>query len=304
MAIDKNAMALYVKVVENQSFSKAARKAGVPVSTVSRKIAGLEAEIGVRLLERSTRALRMTQTGREYYERCRVGVEAFEAANALVTHRRTEVSGRLRISAPPSLADVLVVPATAAFQREYPGVIVDCFVTDRQIDHIADAVDLSIRAGELADSTLVARRLLRYRSVLVASPVYLEHEGEPTHPDELGAHAVVAFSDLNERSVVWPLERGKVKKRVVVEPRFASNDYNSVRQAAIRGMGICRIGSILCTEQLQAGSLVEVMGNWKLPPISIHAVYPSNRNLSRAVQLFRDHCVESFPRLMPGVKLD
>src|SRR6266850_4693317 len=156
MPTDKNAMALYVKVVESGSFSKAAVREGVPVSTVSRKIADLEKSLGVRLLERSTRQLRMTEIGREYFERCRRGLTELEAADALVTDRQIEISGRLRISIPPSLSDIVIVPLVNAFQALHPKVVVHCLVTERHVDHIADGIDLSLRGGDHKDSSLVA----------------------------------------------------------------------------------------------------------------------------------------------------
>ncbi len=168
MNTDKNGMALYVKVVESGSFSKAAVREGVPVSTVSRKIADLEKAIGVRLLERSTRQLRMTEIGQDYFELCRRGLMEFEAADSLVTDRRTEISGRLRISMPPSMSDLVILPLVSAFQALYPKVVVHCLVTERFVDHIADGVDLSLRVGDPKDSSLVASSVTIHRPRLVA----------------------------------------------------------------------------------------------------------------------------------------
>jgi DNA-binding transcriptional LysR family regulator len=302
MAADKNAMALFVKVVENKSFTKAAQREGVPVSTVSRKIMDLEKELEVRLLERSTRKLRLTEIGQEYYERCRRGLEEFEAANLLITDQRAEVSGRLRISVPPSLSDIIIVPLIEMFQATHPKVVVQCLVTDRHIDHISDGIDLSLRVGELRDSSLVARRLLRYRSVLVASPGYLEKAGTPKHPSELPLHGLVAFAPW-DTTVRWEMEKGTDSERIDLEPRIAINDYAGVQRAVIDGMGISEIPSIVCGPALNDGRLVEVMSDWWFAPTTIAAIYPSNRNLSRVVRLFRDFCVERFPILAPNAKL-
>jgi DNA-binding transcriptional LysR family regulator len=298
MATDKNAMALYVKVVENHSFSKAAQREGVPISTVSRKISDLEKELGVRLLERSTRQLRMTEIGQEYFEHCRRGLEEFEAANLLVTDRQAEVSGRLRISVPPSLSDIIVVPMIEIFRELYPQVIIHCLVTDRHVEHIADGVDLSLRVGELRDSSLVARRLLRYRSVLVASPDYINREGEPAHPRELAKHCVAAFSRW-DTTVRWALQQGDDTQRLIVEPKIALNDYLGVQRAVIDGQGISEIPSIICGEGLKDGRLVEVMSDWQFEPVTIAAIYPSNRNPSRVVRLFRDFIIEKFESFAP-----
>src|SRR3989442_3132187 len=144
-------MALFVRVVEAGSFSKAAAREAMPVSTVSRKIADLEKALRVRLLERSTRQLRMTEIGQGYFESCRRGLTEFEAADSLVTQRQAEISGRLRISIPPSMSDLAIVPLVAAFQHRYPKLTVHCLVTERYIDYIAAGIDLSFRAGHPAN---------------------------------------------------------------------------------------------------------------------------------------------------------
>ena len=300
--IDKNAMALYVKVVENNSFSRTAEREGIPVSTVSRKISELEKALGVRLLERSTRRLRMTEIGQDYYERCRRGLEEFETANLMVSDQQAQVSGRLRLSVPPSLSDVVIVPLIEAFQALYPNAIVNCLVTDRHVNHIEDGIDISFRVGDLKDSSLVARRLLRYRSVLVASPGYLERAGTPSHPNELPLHGLVAFSRW-DLAVTWVLENNGETHKVNVQPRIAINDYAGVQSAVINGLGISEIPQILCGPDLQYGRLVEVMPEWQFAPVTLSAVYPSNRNLSRLVRLFKDFCVEQIEALVPHAKV-
>ncbi len=300
--IDKNAMALYVKVVENNSFSRAAEREGIPVSTISRKISELEKALGTRLLERSTRRLRMTEIGQDYYQRCRRGLEEFETANLMVKDQQAQVSGRLRLSVPPSISDVLVIPLIEDFQALYPNAIVNCLVTDRHVNHIEDGIDISLRVGDLADSSLVARRLLRYRSVLVASPRYLERAGAPSHPNELPLHGLVAFSRW-EPAVTWVLEHNGETHKVNVQPRIAINDYAGVQSAVINGLGISEIPSIICGPGIQDGRLVEIMPEWQFSPVTLSAVYPSNRNLSRLVRLFKDFCVERIEALLPHAKV-
>jgi len=300
--IDKNAMALYVKVVENNSFSRAAERVGIPVSTVSRKISELEKALGVRLLERSTRRLRMTEIGQDYYERCRRGLEEFETANLMVSDQQAEVSGRLRLSVPPSISDVVIIPLIEAFQALYPNAIVNCLVTDRHVNHIEDGIDISLRVGDLKDSSLVARRLLRYRSVIVASPGYLKRAGAPSHPNELPLHGLVAFSRWDP-AVTWVLENNGETHKVNVQPRIAINDYAGVQSAVINGLGISEIPSILCGPGLQDGRLVEIMPEWQFSPVTLSAVYPSNRNLSRLVRLFKDFCAERIEALVPHAKV-
>jgi DNA-binding transcriptional LysR family regulator len=290
---DKNAMALYVKVVEAGSFSKAAAREGMPVSTLSRKIADLEQALGVRLLERSTRQLRMTDIGQDYFELCRRGLTEFEAADALMTDRRTEISGRLRISIPPSMSDLLVVPLCNAFQKVYPKVVVHCLVTERYVDHIADGIDLSLRVGRRSDSSLVAPTVATIRSRLVGSPEYLAGIEVPTHPHQIAPHVNVAFSRW-ERPLQWALSRGDDTVQIKPEPRLVLNDYAGVQQGVIDGLGISEVPSFICEAALCDGRLVEVLPEWRFAIITMAATYPSNRYLSPLVRAFKEFCVEYF----------
>jgi DNA-binding transcriptional LysR family regulator len=292
---DKNAMALYVKVVEGGSFSKAAAHEGVPVSTLSRKIAELEQALGVRLLERSTRQLRMTDIGRDYFELCRRGLTEFEAADALISDRRTEISGRLRISVPPSMSDLVIVPLLAAFRKDYPKVVVHCLVTERDVDHIADGVDVSLRVGHRNDSSLVAPTVAILRPRLVASPGYLAGAEALTHPHQIVPHVNVAFSRW-ERPVQWSLRCGDDTVQVKPEPHLVLNDYAGVQQGVVDGLGISEVPSFICEAALNDGRLVEVLPEWHFATIALAATYPSNRYLSPLVRAFKDFCTEYFGR--------
>lgn len=293
MSTDKNAMALYVKVVECGSFSKAAVREGVPVSTVSRKIADLEKALNVRLLERSTRQLRMTEIGQDYYERCRRGLAEFDAADSLVTDRQIELSGRLRISVPPSMSDIVVMPLVTAFQTLHPKVIVHCLVTERFIDHIGDGIDLSLRVGDLKDSSLVASTVTMNRSKLIASPSYLASIGSLSHPQEVLPHVKVAFSRW-EKPVQWTLISADSTVQINPEPRFVLNEYAGVLQGVVDGLGISEVPGFICESALQAGRLVEVLPKWRFATIKMAAAYPSNRYLSPLVRAFKDFCVKYF----------
>jgi DNA-binding transcriptional LysR family regulator len=171
---DLNSLALFAKVVEATSFSEAARRLKMPISTVSRRIAELEDQLGVRLLERSTRNLRVTELGAEVLEHARRSAELSEAVEGIVSNRLSEVSGTLKLSAPPSISDTLLTPLVMAFQASYPNIRIQVLVTERMIDLIAEGVDLAFRLGPLKDSCLVARRILTYRHQLVASSSYLK----------------------------------------------------------------------------------------------------------------------------------
>ncbi|TMH68333.1 MAG: LysR family transcriptional regulator, partial [Betaproteobacteria bacterium] len=264
-------------------------------STVSRKIADLEKSLGVRLLERSTRQLRMTEIGQEYFERCRRGLTELEAADALVTDRQNEISGRLRISIPPSLSDIVIVPLVNAFQTLYPKVVVHCLVTERHVDHIADGIDLSLRGGDHKDSSLVASTVTIHRPTLVASPGYLAGIESLSHPQEILPHVRIAFSRW-ERPVQWTLSSGDDTVQINPEPRFVLNDYAGVQQGVIDGLGISEIPSVICESALHDRRLVEVLPEWRFAAIRVAATYPSNRYLSPLVRSFKDFCVKYFER--------
>jgi len=298
MSPDLNAMALFVKVVEHKSFSAASRRLGVPISTVSRKVSDLEKTLGVRLLERSTRQLRLTELGQDYYAYCRRGLEEIETGTLMLSERQAEISGTLRLSVPPGLADRLIVPLVSAFQATYPEVTIRVLITERMVDFIQDAVDLALRVGNLKDSSLVARPLIHYRHVLVSSPGYLEAFGAPAHPRDLAAHRMLTFDGWFD-NVSLKLIKGRKVHRVKVEGVLALNDYAGIQNAVEAGQGIAEIPSIICGEALHDGRLVEVMKDWRFAPTTLSAVYPSNRNLSRIVRLFKDFCIEHVDALSP-----
>lgn len=295
MHTDKNAMALYVQVVEAGSFSKAATRVGVPVSTVSRRIAELEKALGVRLLERTTRQLRMTEIGQGYFELCRRGLAEFEAADALVTQRQAEITGRLRISIPPSMSDLAIVPLVSAFQECHPKVTVHCLVTARYIDYIADGIDISLRVEHPSkrDSNVVASTVAVHRPRLVASPAYLGRIAPVTTPQDLVTHVQLAFSRW-ERLPAWTLACGGESVQIEPQPRLVLNDYAGVLQGLVDGLGISELPGFICKAALQQGRLVEVLPEWRFASVKVAAAFPSFRNLSPVVRAFKDFCARYF----------
>ncbi len=298
---DLNALVVFAKVADAGSFSEAARRLGMPVSTVSRKIADLENALGVRLLERSTRSLRLTDIGAELLVEAQRGVEVTDAVKAIVSNQLAEVRGLLRISAPPSLGDSLLAPILTAFAAAYPGVRVHVLVTDRFVDHISDGIDLAFRVGELEDSSLIAKAILSYRRQLVASPGYLRDNPAPKHPQDLAGHALLAFSFWPDQHS-WTLTKGKSSEQLRFTPRLAMNDYAGLAAALVAGGGIGDLPPIVRPDLLHSGALVEVLPDWQLACEQLSIVHVSRRNIPKPVRLFKDFATQMAARLFPDLR--
>ena len=293
---DLNALIMFAKVVEASSFSEAARRLGLPISTVSRRVAELEQELGVRLLERSTRQLRLTDVGADVLEHAQKGVEINEAVDSVVSNQLTEVSGKLRCSAPPSISDSVLVPIITAFQASYPEVSVHVLVTDRLVDHIAEGIDLVFRVGPLEDSALVARKLLRYRHQLVASPAYLNTVKAPKKPADLLKHRLLGFSSWHSQCS-WTLIAGNKEETIKFHPYIAMNDYAGLANSLVAGSGIGDLPPIVSPGLLEEGKLVEVMPKWRFPAVDISVVHLGNRHMPRPVRLFNEFAMQMAPVL-------
>src|SRR5262249_48461738 len=222
---DLNSLMIFATVVEAKSFSEAARRLKMPTSTVSRRMADLEKQLGVVLIERSTRSLRLTDVGSEVFEHARQSCEISEAVDNIASNHVSTVSGELRLSAPPSISDTLLAPLVGAFQATYPKVRIQVFITDRIIDQIAEGVDLAFKADpQLRDSSLVARKILTYRHQLVASPAYLAGCKAPQKPQDLLQHRLLAFSFWKPANT-WDFVKGRKKATLTFHPHLSMNDY-------------------------------------------------------------------------------
>lgn len=294
---DLNALIIFARVVEATSFSEAARRLGIPISTVSRKVAELEDQLGVRLLERSTRQLRLTDVGADVLEHAQKGVEVSEAVDSVVSNQLAEVRGTLRLSAPPSISDSLLAPLITAFQASYPEVNVQVMVTDRFVDHIAEGIDLVFRIGPLEDSALIARKVLRYRHQLVASPGYLENNKAPKKPIDLLNHRLLAFAFWNPQCA-WTLDSGKKQETIKFHPYIAMNDYAGLASALVSGAGIGELPPIVSPSLIKEGKLVEIMPTWRFQAVDVSVVHLGNRHIPRPVRLFKEFTVQMAPTLM------
>jgi DNA-binding transcriptional LysR family regulator len=238
---DLNAVTAFVKVVEHQSFRAAARALEIPKSTISAKVAALEAELGARLLERTTRSLRLTEAGRAYHQRVAPALEALADAAQVVEELNEGPSGRLRVTTTVEGGQILLGPLVAEYLRRHPAVEVQIHLADRQVDLIEEGFDLALRAGPLPDSTLIARKLsLPGRFRVYASPEYLKVHGEPRRPADLAKHACLVMS-AQSHPTTWAFQVKKRRVSVEVRARCEANSFLVLRDLAAAGLGIARL---------------------------------------------------------------
>jgi DNA-binding transcriptional LysR family regulator len=299
---DLNALVVFARVVDAGSFSEAARRLDMPVSTVSRRIADLEQALGVRLLERSTRRLQLTELGREVYEHAARTAQLGAAIESVVSDRLSDISGVLRLSSPPSIADTLLTPLVIAFQKRYPNVRIQILVTDRHVDHIADGVDLVLRVGALRDSSLVARRLIAYRHRRVATPDYLRGSKPPKEPRDLLGHRLLTFSQWKPESV-WNFvhRNGRGKETLTFQPHFSINDFAGLAPALLTCGGIGELPPLVRPDLVREGKLVEVMPHWHLQTFNLSLVHLGNRHISKPCRLFKDFAIQMAPSQFPDL---
>ena len=299
---DLNALAVFAKVVEAGSFSEAARRLKMPISTVSRRVAELEDQLGVRLIERSTRNLRLTELGAEVLEHAIRSAELSEAVESIVSNRLADVSGTLRLSSMPSVSDTLTTPLVTAFQASYPNVRVQILVTERMVDLIADGIDLAFRLGPLKDSSLVARRILTYRHQLVASPSYLKDREPPRTPQDLLSHRLLTFSYWRpENSWTFVHKNGRDKETLTFQPHLAMNDFAGLAPALVAGAGIGDLPPVVQPTLIEEGRLVEVMPDWRFRAHDLSLVHAENRHLSKPCRLFKEFAVRMSATLFPNL---
>jgi DNA-binding transcriptional LysR family regulator len=291
--MDLNDIVVFTKVVETRSFTGAAEQLGLPKSTVSRKLAQLEERLGVRLVQRTTRKLALTDIGQAYYSRCARVVADLAAAEQLVTDMQATPRGRVRVTAPIDLATQYLGAIVARFTAAHPDVYVEVDATDRIVDLIEEGFDVAVRFGSLPESTLIARRLCRLEGCLVASPAYLARRGTPTTVEELEDHERVLFTPA-PRVQSWPLVNGDATYELGRPARIASNNVGVVYRAVVAGAGISALTDFMVAADIAAGLLVHVLPAWRSRAIDLHAVYPARQNLPPRLALFLDHLTRAF----------
>jgi len=280
------AMEMFVRVVETGSFSKAAREFATTQPTVTKQIAATEERLKVRLLNRNTRGVSLTEPGALYYEKCKSIVRDAEAADNVVRLRQTQAQGLLRVGSSVAFGRRVIVPLALDFMREHPQLQVDLSFEDRYTDLVAQGIDVALRMGKLADSALGARFLGTNPWLMVASPKYLRKAGTPKRPADLSGHETLIYSSVQGNDVWRVLSPRGEAVTVPVTARLRSNNLSAVLAAARSHMGIAALPWYVAADSLNAGAIVEVLKGHSLPEQEIHAVYPSPKLVPQKVQSF------------------
>ncbi|AGP32399.1 LysR family transcriptional regulator [Sorangium cellulosum] len=298
--LDLNDAALLVRVVRARSFSAAARERGVPVSTVSRRIARLESALGVRLLERTTRRLRLTDAGRAYFGHAERAIDDLAQGTHHVRELQSEPRGRVRIVAPVSLG-AAVASAVCTYLAKHPRVSVDLEIDSRRVDLLAGSFDIAIVPGKVDDTTdFVARELWRAtRKLLYASPRYLEARGVPQRVEDLARHDCIAMH-ATEGMATWTLGQGRRRRRFAFEPRFYVSESSAAYRATLAGIGIAMLPEVFCAEDVAAKRLVRVLDGYEAEAGGVSLVYRAHRALTAAVRTCVDHLLGELPATDPG----
>ncbi|WNG59537.1 LysR family transcriptional regulator [Archangium gephyra] len=295
--MDLNELLVFAKVVQAGSFTVAARGLRMPKSTVSRKVSELEERVGAQLLQRTTRKLRLTDVGQAYYEHCARIVAEAEQAELAVTRMQSAPHGLLRVTAPLTFS--FLGPIVAEFLKRYPEVQVELVCTDRSVDLMQEGFDLAVRAGRLADSSLIARKLGNVERVVVAAPSYLQERGVPKSPKDLERHDCLVFGAGMEGNA-WTLHSGNKSVQVTVRARLVVNEPDMLRAVAVAGAGIALLPTQPSDTDLTMGRLRRLLPDWSSSGAPVHAVYPSTRHHSPKVMAFVDFLRERWPENQAG----
>lgn len=275
----------FITVSDLLNFGAAAERLGMSRATVSAQIGELEKRLGVRLFQRSTRHVRLTEAG-EAYRVALGGVSGqVQEAERIAQSFQTEAVGKIKLTAPDELCERYVVPAMAEFLRDQPGLTMEIELGSRRVDIVKEGFDLAIRASLAVEPTLIVRRLATSPVTLTASPAYLERRGAPQNPDELLRHDIVHHSGL-KAGALWVMRRGNEERRIPVTPHVQINMGSMLRDSAIAGLGVTYLPEFITGDAIRAGRLVRVLPEWRIQSVDVNAVYPSNRNITPKVRGF------------------
>ncbi len=287
-------LAFFALLADKASFTAAARELNLTPPAVSKRLAQIEQRLGVRLLNRSTRRVSLTDEGELYLEHARRILADIEELELSLGKRRASPKGLLRVNATLGFGRTTIAPIVSAFARRHPEVEVQLQLTDAPLDLVASGFDLAVRFGELPDSRLAARKLMSNRRFLCASPAYLAARGAPRSPAELARHACILHRQNDETWGTWRLTRGRQTETVKVRGALSSNDGDVVLGWALDGHGILIRSEWDLAKYLESGRLQAVLPEWTLPPADLYAAYPARRHLPARVRAFIDTLVDAF----------
>lgn len=292
--MDLNEVAIYIKVVQLGSFSQAAKQLGMPNSTVSAKVSSLETRLGITLIQRTTRKLNVTPAGQAYFKRCIQGLEEIKAAETEIAAIQGEPQGLLRITAPIDLGSTVLPLIVSEYTRKYPKVSIETLLTGQRLDLLSENIDLAIRAGELKDSSLIAKKLGSVYFAPFATAKYLKANGTPTHPRELRQHRCLHFSPIGFGE--WKLIGPKGSLNVPITSHVITNDLMMVRALALMGDGIAMLPTHMLFDEVSSGKLVRVLPEWKSSTTPVHFVYPAQRFVTPKLSTFMTMASETIKK--------
>jgi DNA-binding transcriptional LysR family regulator len=283
-----------VAVVEAGNFSRAAERLDIAKSVVSRRVSLLERQLGVQLLQRTTRTLSLTGPGQQFYQRAvRILAELDEAEQSIVD-ASAALRGRIRIAAPLSFGLHHLTQALNAFLCDHPGIELDLDLNDREVNLVEEGFDMAVRIGALRDSTLVARRLGTARFVTCASPAYLERHGVPRHPSDLGGHVGLHYANVPLKQA-WQFSGGAREPLTVIPGiRMRANNGDVLAAAAVAGLGVVSSPTFIVSDLIAAGHLQTLLDGFRRPAVGIYAVFPPGRLMPRRLQVFADFLKQRF----------
>src|SRR6266480_3356455 len=295
MDLAPNDLLLFARVVDEGSFSRAAERLSVPKSTVSRRVAALEAELGERLLLRTTRKLTVTDFGLAVLEHARHVVEDVTAAASLAHNRQIEPSGRLRVTMPGDMGNLLLAPLLAEFVLKYPAIALEVDLSARFVDLIGENFDVAIRMGDLRDdASLAARHLAAFTASLYAAPAYIARRGTPSEPEALMEHDALRILSRAGDAIPWILKRGDQRWEGIPPGRATVNSPELLMRMALNGAGITVVNDPFALPYLECGELVQVLPDWHLPSVSAWAVFPGRRLMPARTRVFLDALTGKF----------
>jgi LysR family transcriptional regulator for bpeEF and oprC len=290
-----HAMEVFVRVAEAGAFTRAAASLHIPKASATTLIQGLEATLGVKLLNRTTRRVALTPDGAAYYERCVALLSELRETEEALRRTHASARGRVRVEVSSLMARLVIIPALPGFFESYPEIRLELGTSDRPVDLIEEGVDCAVWSGELADSSLVARRVGLVHVATCAAPAYLARHGWPLHPRDLSQHQCINyFSPKTGKMLDWDFSKDGERIQAQFTGPISINDANGYLAAAQAGLGVAQIPAFVLKESMDRGLLEPVLGEWFSDPVPLQVVYPQRQHLSNKVRVFVDWITELF----------